>query len=324
MNEKKCEQPSNCEFCHASFTDNDSLEQHLKLHSRRKPYKCDECEAKFSYKSTLEWHKKSHMGELPFQCNECGAQFHQNSILVWHKRKHRTGQTTHANTSRPIVVNVANVCPSQLNSSPISNVFCVPNVGNAVTSSVNSTIHSTCDSTSSTSFSETTAFPGSSTQISESVVDNLGKRMHDEEEVRFQCDVCGQVFQQSEDLRTHVQIKHNMGKNNPYYILAKQQEVAGHFIARKKMITEKKFKCDLCMAGFNTEGHLRTHRQKHITGRPFKCSKCILSFSDSLTLDSHERRHQSDRPHKCNHCGATFYRETHLQRHIQRHTGELV
>lgn len=312
MNEKKLES-LNCEYCKASFTDADSLQQHLKLHSRRKPYKCDDCEAKFSYNSTLEWHKKSHMGELPYKCNECGAQFKQSSILVWHKRKHRVVETSHTNTSQTVAVNVANIYHSQQNYNHDSSVLCAPRIVNAISSSLNNSLHSTCDSTPAVS----NIIPGSSTEISEIVVDNLGKRKYEDED-RFQCDACGQVFQQSGDLRTHVQTKHNMGKNNPYYILARQHQHTGQFI------TEKPFKCDLCMAGFKTEGHLRTHRQKHITGRPFKCSKCALSFSDKLTLESHERRHQSDRPYNCNHCGATFYRETHLQRHIKRHTGELV
>ncbi|XP_071532486.1 uncharacterized protein [Panulirus ornatus] len=319
-----------CEFCEATFDNQDTLKQHLRLHSRRKPYRCDECGAKFSYNSTLEWHKKSHTGEMPFKCDECGAQFLQNSMLVWHKRKHRMGESSQ-NSS--LVVNMANIYHQQ-GMHNFSNIFSLPNLANTVsTAPVN--IAATCSTG-----PVTTITTPSNLHMTNSIspqpaiamaspqpcilTDSIGKRKLEGEEGTFRCDICGTMLLYSSDLKTHMHTKHNMGENNPFHILARQQQANGQFVQRKKIIVEKPYKCDLCGAGFNTDGHLKTHRQKHMVERPYKCEKCGLTFSDHSILESHERRHQAERPYKCDRCGAAFFRETHLQRHIKRHTGELV
>lgn len=318
-----------CEFCEATFDTQDTLKQHLRLHSRRKPYKCDDCGAKFSYNSTLEWHKKSHTGEMPFKCDECGAQFLQNSMLVWHKRKHRIGESSQ---SPAIVVNMANIYHQQ-SVQNFSNMFNLPGLMTATNSVASGTASlSVCTEASGTNTTPNshiyTSVPTHVNATASSscgiLSDLLGKRKLDGEEGTFRCDICGSVFMHSASLKSHMQNKHNMGDNNPFHILARQQETSGQIIPRKKIILEKPFKCDLCGAGFNTNGHLKSHRQKHIIDRPYKCEKCGLTFSDKSILESHERRHQAERPYKCDRCGAAFFRESHLQRHLKRHTGELV
>lgn len=324
-----------CEFCDTTFDNQETLKQHLRLHSRRKPYKCDDCGAKFSYNSTLEWHKKSHTGELPFKCDECGAQFLQNSMLVWHKRKHRIGENSQ-NSS--LVVNVTNIYPQQSVQS-LSTVFSLPNLVNTVNSAPVNAL-ATCSAGTTTTIAAPTHFhlnnmnnpvstevviPQAVTTQPEVAPDMVaGKRKLEVEDGTFRCDVCGTVLFHSSDLKAHVHTKHNVGENNPFHILAKQQQASGQFMLRKKIIIEKPYKCDLCGAGFNTEGHLKTHRQKHMVERPYKCEKCGLTFSDHPTLETHERRHQAERPYKCDRCGAAFFRESHLHRHIKRHTGEFV
>lgn len=321
-----------CEFCETTFDHQDALKQHLRLHSRRKPYKCEDCGAKFSYNSTLEWHKKSHTGEMPFKCDECGAQFLQNSMLVWHKRKHRMGESSQNST---VVVNMANTYQQQ-GMHNIANFFCVSGLMNPVSAAPVNVAASCVPGTTSTA----TIAPPPNLHITNSLApqpgtviapspqpamlaDTAGKRKHEEGSI-FHCDICGTTLLYSSDLRTHMHTKHNMGENNPFFILARQQQANGQFIPRKKVIVEKLYKCDLCGAGFNTEGHLKSHRQKHIVERPFKCDKCGLTFCDQPTLESHERRHQAERPYKCDRCGAAFFRATHLQRHIKRHTGEFI
>ncbi|XP_042238400.1 zinc finger protein 845-like [Homarus americanus] len=318
-----------CEFCEATFDNQDTLKQHLRLHSRRKPYKCDECGAKFSYNSTLEWHKKSHTGEMPFKCDECGAQFLQNSMLVWHKRKHRMGESSQ---NSALVVNMANIYHQQ-NVPTFPNFFSLPSLVNTA-NTVPANVVATCSTGPISSIAAPShlhltnclspqPLVATNSSQQEMQTDATGKRKLEIEEGTFRCDICGTVLLHSSDLRAHMHTKHNMGENNPFHILARQQQVNGEFI-RKKIIVEKPYKCDLCGAGFNTEGHLKSHRQKHIVERPYKCEKCCLTFSDKSILESHERRHQAERPHKCDRCGAAFFRETHLQRHIKRHTGELV
>ncbi|KAK3878893.1 hypothetical protein Pcinc_016522 [Petrolisthes cinctipes] len=339
MNVNMWEQNLKCEFCDVTFDDQDALKKHLRLHSRRKPYKCDDCGAKFSYNSTLEWHKKSHTGELPFKCDECRAQFPQSSMLVWHKRKHRMGEQS--SQGSPMIINMSNICHQQ-EMHNIPTLFSLPNVVNHQGTAIPISVVATCSTETTGTLSTPTTLhhmsctvsppqqqqhtvsmvttqPGVTGEISTS-----GKWKVEGEEGMFRCDFCGAVLLHSADLRTHVHTKHNMGDNNPFHILAKQQQANGQFLLRKKIIVEKPFKCNLCGVGFNKEGHLKTHRQKHFVDMPFKCDRCGMSFCDAVVLESHARRHQVERPFKCDRCGAAFFRESHLQRHIKRHTGEHV
>ncbi|XP_068205897.1 zinc finger protein 676-like [Palaemon carinicauda] len=322
-----------CEFCEATFNSQDSLKQHLRLHSRRKPYKCDECGARFSYNSTLDWHRKSHSGEMPFKCDECNAQFTQNSMLIWHKRKHRMIETSQ---NPGVVVNMANLYHQQ-NLQNFSNMFSVSSVMTASATPVANITLPVCMSEPVSDVGQMdvqmniscTSEPlHSDLAVSSSSLGILAdvheKRKVSKEEGVFRCDICCTTFAYSTDLKGHVETKHNMGENNPYHILARQQQASGFISNKRKIIQEKLFKCDLCYAGFNTEGHLKSHRQKHVVGRPYKCSKCGLTFSDKSILESHERRHQAERPFKCDRCGAAFFRQSHLQKHIKRHTGDFV
>ncbi|XP_076058379.1 uncharacterized protein LOC143035323 [Oratosquilla oratoria] len=406
------DEDTKCEFCEAVFPNSLELQNHLRLHSRRKPYKCDECGTKFSYNSTLEWHRRSHAGELPFKCGECDAQFSHNSVLVWHQRRHSNNQLqeqqpvqqlqegSSAHVSREYMVqdeatpDITVVLPQPATgvNNPSNTAVSVPHticptmpaisstvqhtLPSAIHQTVPSTLHHTIPSTThqtiSSSIHQTNpstiyqSMPLSIQQTIQSTVPNLvplspsqpmpstltnpstvplavssavlnspmvyhtltpydANTAHSVVKVKklesaYRCDICDASFGDGAHLRTHMQTKHNVGDNNPFYLLAQQ----ANGMVRKKKIAEKTFKCDLCGAGFKTEGHRKTHRLKHTMERPFKCRKCGITFMEKVALESHERRHQADRPHKCSHCGAAFFRQSHLQKHSKRHTGQLV
>ncbi|XP_054032148.1 zinc finger and BTB domain-containing protein 16 isoform X2 [Dryobates pubescens] len=109
-----------CSVCGAELPDNETLEQHRKLHSGMKTYGCelcgkrfldslrlrmhllahsagakalvcDQCGAQFSKEDALETHRQTHTGDHPYECEFCGSCFRDESTLKGHKRIH-TGE----------------------------------------------------------------------------------------------------------------------------------------------------------------------------------------------------------------------------------------
>jgi len=50
-------------------------------HAREKPYKCSQCEKTFSDNNNLKIHLKIHTGERSYQYSQCDKAFFGNAIL---------------------------------------------------------------------------------------------------------------------------------------------------------------------------------------------------------------------------------------------------
>uniref|UniRef100_A0A452HVK6 Uncharacterized protein n=1 Tax=Gopherus agassizii TaxID=38772 RepID=A0A452HVK6_9SAUR len=81
-----------CELCGKRFLDSLRLRMHLLAHSAgAKAFVCDQCGAQFSKEDALETHRQTHTGDHPYECEFCGSCFRDESTLKGHKRIH-TGE----------------------------------------------------------------------------------------------------------------------------------------------------------------------------------------------------------------------------------------
>ena len=90
----KGEKPFTCELCGNSYTRAFSLKVHMKTHTGEKPHNCEFCSSSFITSSHLNVHRRIHTGERPFSCNECSATFITTSHLNVHKRIHMISTPT--------------------------------------------------------------------------------------------------------------------------------------------------------------------------------------------------------------------------------------
>ncbi|CAL4064970.1 unnamed protein product, partial [Meganyctiphanes norvegica] len=61
--------PFQCSLCEKSYSQNDQLMIHMKIHSGEKPYSCRHCGNTFAKNCDLITHLKTHTGEEPYQCS---------------------------------------------------------------------------------------------------------------------------------------------------------------------------------------------------------------------------------------------------------------
>uniref|UniRef100_A0A8C9YPY8 Zinc finger and BTB domain containing 16a n=1 Tax=Sander lucioperca TaxID=283035 RepID=A0A8C9YPY8_SANLU len=82
-------QHERCNVCGAELPDNDSVEQHRKMHSGMKTYACELCGKNFLDSLRLRMHLLSHSaGEKAIVCDQCGAQFQTEESLEAHRQIH--------------------------------------------------------------------------------------------------------------------------------------------------------------------------------------------------------------------------------------------
>ncbi|NXI89748.1 ZBT16 protein, partial [Psophia crepitans] len=78
-----------CSVCGAELPDNETLEQHRKLHSGMKTYGCELCGKRFLDSLRLRMHLLAHSaGAKALVCDQCGAQFSKEDALETHRQTH--------------------------------------------------------------------------------------------------------------------------------------------------------------------------------------------------------------------------------------------
>ncbi|XP_045538944.1 zinc finger protein 470 [Papilio machaon] len=157
------------------------------------------------------------------------------------------------------------------------------------------------------------------------------------------CRVCGEIFNNPEELRIHHRQKHarkrptNYGKKpsnhdnkwptNCEHCSEEIPNAREYWVHFRRVHPDKTYPipknhiCDVCGKGFRGNAFLAYHKRTHSEERAFKCPQCPKAFHNRINLQMHARTHSDARPHPCTLCCKAFKCKAALDRHTRCHTG---
>ncbi|XP_058832962.1 zinc finger protein 391-like [Topomyia yanbarensis] len=134
------------------------------------------------------------------------------------------------------------------------------------------------------------------------------------------CDVCGEQFEKSSELRAHVRNVH--GKKRF------RCETCSRCFSRKTRLQDhelrhtglRQFQCEHCDKAYVTRYGLKTHMEDaHSENLPYVCDKCGRGFSKAAKLRLHYSMHIESRNFVCNVCSKGYKTQSHLNMHMNTH-----
>jgi len=146
-------------------------------------------------------------------------------------------------------------------------------------------------------------------------------RTIDSKQVRFACDVCGNMYKNKASAMNHL-LTHTAKKNvrctHCDFTCYTKQQLGVHQTKH-----DKRFVCDICHKRFAQKSQLDVHiNAVHYNQRPFSCVLCNKTFKTKGSHDAHMIVHTDTRNYQCPHCDKKCRKRYDLTLHIRTHTGE--
>ena len=126
-----------------------------------------------------------------------------------------------------------------------------------------------------------------------------------------QIDVKEEFLEDSESPNNHIEI----GEND----IKEEMIINSHHKAKHPKTKDKKYKCSICDAKFETLSERKSHSaSNHKEEKPYKCPTCESQFSSKHILKRHILDvHENNKPFMCHSCPSAFIRDAQLKLHIE-------
>lgn len=339
-----------CTMCEKRFTDTESLEKHMGLHTFGREHNCEICGKSFSAKSFLKVHMMVHTGERPFVCEICQKGFSRISNLKAHRLTHT-------------------------NEKPFKCDFC----DKVFTHPSNMKKHMKSQHTEGRPYK--CEYCDKSYKLSKHLRRHITTHDPESKNIKYACSICNKEFSSFRNALRHKQQKHQSpsstevhenvvptlvceeiiadeneilpGKRETVHIIPYQSSqneitVPSDLLPRVPGITkikcvhctkrfsnqtdldkhmtlhtgERPHKCPVCKKGFNAKSFLKVHMLTHTDEKPFKCDVCGKGFNRPSNLKAHRITHDNPKPYSCHICNKMFSHPSNVTKHITVHTNE--
>ncbi|XP_055852446.1 myoneurin-like [Episyrphus balteatus] len=156
----------------------------------------------------------------------------------------------------------------------------------------------------------------------------------------FDCEECGAVFSNHENLnrhyqRNHPEVKEKLKKcSTCLHSFFRQDSLENHLRTlhgdstinpNTRLNVKDKGRqetCTICSRTCVSESSLKIHMRSHTGHRPFECPECQKTFKTRVAVKLHLKRHSGHFDWECEVCGKGFVESSNLKVHMRTHTGE--
>ncbi|XP_062991136.1 zinc finger and BTB domain-containing protein 41 [Elgaria multicarinata webbii] len=302
---KKCLQ---CPKCDKTFDRAGKFESHARVHTGEKPFECDICHQRYSTKSNLTVHRKNHNNEIEFhkkehKCPYCNKLHATKKTLIKHvKRFHPENVQEFLSIKKKKSEGwKCDICNKSFTRRPHLEEHMI--------------LH-------------TQDKPFKCTYCEEHFKSRFARLKHQEKFHLgpFPCDICGRQFNDTGNLKRHIECTHGGKRKWTCFICGKSVRERTTLKEHLRIHSgEKPHLCSICGQSFRHGSSYRLHLRVHHDDKRYECEECGKTFIRHDHLTKHKKIHSGEKAHQCEECGKCFGRRDHLTVHYKSvHLGEKV
>lgn len=259
---KKAKHTYKCPQCGKEMRSQSGLQSHLSSHNNIRPFSCPTCGCSFSSKGSLRAHRLNVHASTTFSCEQCPLTCKSMFAL----RKHKSlihGQTINFQCDH-CKKRFTSERKKQLHTAVVhmGDTACLENGENPFpTLKVYRCTETDCE------FATFSLYRSKAHAITHTGV------------MPFQCTQCDKAFVVQDELKRHITLQHNKGKQKP---------------------------CPHCGRVFVSDSRYDWHLRLHENNQGFQCSKCPYLYESKAYLEHHQQKHAEESQSVCEICSKTF------------------
>ncbi|KAM4642734.1 zinc finger and BTB domain-containing protein 41 [Discoglossus pictus] len=297
-----------CPKCEKVFDRMGKYESHVRVHTGEKAFECDICHQRYSTKSNLTVHRKRHNSETEVHVKEhkcpcCGKLHASRTTLAKHVKRFHPENAQEFITAKKIKGEgwKCDICNKSFTRRPHLQEHMI--------------LHSQDK-------------PFKCTYCEEHFKSRFPRLKHQEKYHLgpFPCDICGRQFNDTGNLKRHIEYTHGGKRKWTCFICGKSVRERTTLKEHLRIHSgEKPHLCSICGQNFRHGSSYRLHLRVHHDDKRYECNDCGKSFIRHDHLTKHRKIHSGEKEHQCEECGKCFGRRDHLTVHYKSvHLGEKV